>query len=239
MGGLAITPAMLNLHNHTTFSDGSWTVQEILEAAAQSGLKAIGISDHFATSKVHCVEPGELAQYIAAIREAAKPYEGRMRVLAGAEIDSSRERTDFPAMDMKALGALDYALFEYVEDDDVGGMPLWEFLDVRRTVPCKVGLAHNDVGRNFRDFGAGELSEAFVSNGVFMELSTNRAYGRLGKQYYRFWPELFVAHVKAGGALSIGCDIHSKIANVGDVADALEFLDAHGIRHALDGWLRA
>jgi len=230
---------MLNLHNHTTFSDGDWTVKELLEAAARSGLSVIGISDHFATSKVHCVIPDELSQYIASIREAAKPYEGTLRVLVGAEIDSSRERTDFSTISFKALGALDYVLFEYIEDDDVDGMPLWEFLDIRREVPCRVGLAHNDVGRNFKDFSAPDLADALVANDVFLEMSTNRAYSRFGKQFYRLWPELFVAHAKAGGLLSIGCDIHSQIAQVGDVSDALDFLDAHGIRSALDGWLRA
>lgn len=230
---------MLNLHNHTTFSDGAWTVQEILGAAARSGLSVIGISDHFATSKVHCVMPGELAQYAAAIREAARPYGGRLRVLAGAEIDSSAKRTDFSSIDLKALGALDYALFEYVEDGDADGMPLWEFLDVRKKVACKAGLAHNDFARNFKDMDAGELASVLAGNGIFLEMSTNRSYGRLGKQYYRLWPDLFVRHAKAGGALSIGCDIHSQLARVGDVADALDFLDAHGIRGALDGWLRA
>lgn len=37
---------MLELHCHTTYSDGSLTPQELVEAAATAGVKALAISDH-------------------------------------------------------------------------------------------------------------------------------------------------------------------------------------------------
>jgi predicted metal-dependent phosphoesterase TrpH len=37
---------MLDLHNHTTFSDGTLTPRQLVEAAIQAGVKALGITDH-------------------------------------------------------------------------------------------------------------------------------------------------------------------------------------------------
>jgi predicted metal-dependent phosphoesterase TrpH len=37
---------MLDLHNHTTCSDGTLTPRQLVEAAVQAGVKALGITDH-------------------------------------------------------------------------------------------------------------------------------------------------------------------------------------------------
>jgi predicted metal-dependent phosphoesterase TrpH len=37
---------MLDLHNHTTYSDGMLTPQELVEKAINSGVRALGITDH-------------------------------------------------------------------------------------------------------------------------------------------------------------------------------------------------
>ncbi|MEW5937676.1 MAG: PHP domain-containing protein [Candidatus Thermoplasmatota archaeon] len=228
---------MISLHNHTHFSDGSWSVAEVLEAAAQAGLAVVGITDHFATSKIPAVMAHELEPYVNAVRSAARLYEGRMKVLVGVEIDSSPERTFFEAIDWEAVGALDYVLFEYVGDELYSGMPLWELLELRKKIACPVGLAHNDVARNFGHRGAEEMAALFSSHKIFLELNTSRAYSRLGMQFYRLWPEIFRMHVGQGGILSIGTDTHAKLYSVGDIADAEEFLASHGISEAAWYWL--
>ena len=52
---------MINLHNHTTYSDGRFEPEEIVRAALDAGLTHIGISDHFRTAKL-----GATAQYVIA-----------------------------------------------------------------------------------------------------------------------------------------------------------------------------
>ena len=37
---------LIDLHTHTTFSDGTFTPQELMEYASQKGLKAIAVTDH-------------------------------------------------------------------------------------------------------------------------------------------------------------------------------------------------
>lgn len=228
---------MINLHNHTHFSDGSWSVAEVLEAAAQAGLAVVGIADHFATSKIHSVLAHDLDAYVSAVRSAALLYKERMRVLVGVEIDSSPERTFFETLDWEVVGALDYVLFEYVGDDLYAGMPLWELLELRKNIACPVGLAHNDVSRNFGHMRAEEVAALLSSHAIFIEMNTSRAYSRLGVQFYRLWPELFRAHARAGGTVSIGTDTHSRLYSVVDTRDAEEFMASLGISDAVGCWL--
>lgn len=42
----------MNLHNHTTFSDGALEPEELISAAVEAGLGAVAVTDHFKTSKV-------------------------------------------------------------------------------------------------------------------------------------------------------------------------------------------
>jgi histidinol phosphatase-like PHP family hydrolase len=228
---------MISAHNHTTFSDGAWTPAEVIEAARAARLKAVGISDHFATSKIKSVSPRELDQYVAAVRGAAVPFADSIKVYVGAELDSAPSRTFYDEIDYEKLARLDYLLAEYVGDEERGGMPLWEFVELRKRVPCPVGLAHNDIDRNLGHVPARDLAELLVAERVFVELNTNRDYSRLGRQYYRLWPEFFVEFGKAGGALSIGADVHSRISDVGNVADAEGFAREKGLADCLQRWL--
>ncbi|WP_308410406.1 PHP domain-containing protein [Mesotoga sp. Brook.08.YT.4.2.5.1] len=38
---------MIDIHNHTIFSDGRNTVEEVIQSASLKGLHVVGISDHF------------------------------------------------------------------------------------------------------------------------------------------------------------------------------------------------
>lgn len=63
-----------DLHNHSTFSDSSFTVDELIAAARAAGLSRIAITDHDATSQLSAIR--------ARARELAFP------VLAGLEVSS-------------------------------------------------------------------------------------------------------------------------------------------------------
>lgn len=57
---------MLDLHNHTTFSDGRNKPEEVIEAAIDKGLNIIGISDHYDPylfRQDKCLQPDALPEY--------------------------------------------------------------------------------------------------------------------------------------------------------------------------------
>lgn len=92
-------PGRVDLHLHTTFSDGTHTPGELVDRAIRAGLKAIAVTDH---DTMEAIEPA---------REAAG---GRIEVIAGVEITA-----EFRDRELHLLGyfvqpdeALDEALRE-------------------------------------------------------------------------------------------------------------------------------
>jgi len=219
---------MMSLHNHTSFSDGDWSPAEVIEAAAAMGITSVGINDHFAATHVNAVMPEYLSNYVAKVREAAAQYRGRIEVFIGAELHASPNRTVFEQVDLAALAELDYLVVEYVGDEARSGMPFWDFIEYRKKIPCHVGLAHTDVALRLGHVEAKELAELLKMEKIFMELNTNKQYARLGKQFYRHWPELFREIGRAEGELSMGTDVHSRVADVGNISDAEDFARSLG-----------
>ncbi|KPK17937.1 MAG: hypothetical protein AMK69_25295, partial [Nitrospira bacterium SG8_3] len=139
----------INLHNHTTFSDGKYPPRTIIETGIEAGLTHIAITDHYMTKKVDSIPYSELVDYSREICDLADEFQDSIHVLCGVEIDACKQRTDFNKMDFEALNTLDFVLFEYVQNDLWNGMPLWQILGIRNNLTCPVGLAHNDIGKNF------------------------------------------------------------------------------------------
>lgn len=158
-----------SLHNHTVNSDGSFSIDQIVERCISADLKIVGISDHYTTFKVmNAVGEDSLEPYLKQIRDAQRKYSRAIKVRAGLEIDTSSggismynfELDKFKKLIPK-LNLFDYILMEYVGDERFGSrhsmhvvrMP--EFLkhmqSIRNnglTVP--VGLAHTNFVTNFR-----------------------------------------------------------------------------------------
>ena len=71
-----------SLHNHSTFSDGASTLEEVVAAGKASGLKVLGISDHWVeppydgTDYLTWAMPHEkLDEYIKTLLDLRKKYE--------------------------------------------------------------------------------------------------------------------------------------------------------------------
>lgn len=91
----------IDLHLHTTYSDGENTPEEMILAALQAGLSVIGFADHSFTSfdQSYCIRRERMQEYrdeIAALREK---YRGKIEVKCGIEQDyyseESTEGLDF------------------------------------------------------------------------------------------------------------------------------------------------
>lgn len=80
-----------SLHNHSTWSDGRQTLDEIVETMMGLGLSYWAVTDHSQASfQAHGLRPERLREQIVAIREINRRLEGEgvdFRLLTGTEVD--------------------------------------------------------------------------------------------------------------------------------------------------------
>lgn len=78
-----------DFHVHTTFCDGKHTPREMVEAAINGGLIAIGFSTHSFThfDESYCILEEREAEYRAEIRKLAAEFKDKIRILCGIEQD--------------------------------------------------------------------------------------------------------------------------------------------------------
>lgn len=78
-----------DFHVHTTFSDGKNTPEEMVLAAIQKGMTAIGFSDHshtpFDTS--YCMGKDQIPRYQETIWALREKYRGKIQIFCGIEQD--------------------------------------------------------------------------------------------------------------------------------------------------------
>ena len=76
-----------SLHIHSTFSDGSNSIEEIVAVAERLKLSTIGLSDHFRLSSHNSqvMLPSELQNYISTIDRLNKTHQ--IKILKGLEVD--------------------------------------------------------------------------------------------------------------------------------------------------------
>lgn len=85
----ALRGKSLDLHMHTTFSDGRNTPEEMLCAAMEKGIDVIGFSDHSYTffDDSYCIAKDRIDEYIAEAARLSDKYAGKIGVLCGIEQD--------------------------------------------------------------------------------------------------------------------------------------------------------
>lgn len=108
-------------HTHTCFSDGRNTPEEMVLAALEKGMTAIGFSDH---SRVffdpECGMPaGTEPDYRACIHGLKEKYAGKIRILCGIEQDYFSDEPACPEYDY-VIGSCHYVLRsgEYLSVDN-------------------------------------------------------------------------------------------------------------------------
>jgi histidinol-phosphatase (PHP family) len=78
-------------HNHTIWSDGASTVEEMIDGARRAGLKELGISDHFALAPEGrrlswAMAPESLEAYVAHVQRAMAATDD-LTIRLGLEVD--------------------------------------------------------------------------------------------------------------------------------------------------------
>lgn len=158
-------------HNHTTWSDGVFSPEALLDRALHLGFSELGISDHGYTEKggIRCVHDSQIDAYRAALLELRHRYRSQIRLLIGLEVDSSRFNPNRFELRTEPLSQLDYVLFEYVGERHWDGMALEEFLAIRREIRCPVGLAHPAMPELIAAYGPRFLAETLASHDIFID----------------------------------------------------------------------
>ena len=82
-------PAKADLHNHTVYSDGKNTAEEMILSAIAKKLKIFGISDHSYTSidPSYCMKASQYGRYTAELETLKEKYAGQILFLKGMEYD--------------------------------------------------------------------------------------------------------------------------------------------------------
>jgi histidinol phosphatase-like PHP family hydrolase len=224
---------LINLHTHTRYSDGDHLPDDAVRSAYSAGLRAIGISDHFMTSKVPSpLTKEEFPRYLRHLRSLQMMYEGRMRVLAGVEIDTNRRRGRLDDLPYDMLNQLDFVLFEYADDPMQNGISLDELAPIRKKIDAPCGLCHWDVDRIFNGTSPEALAEKLQKLDLFVEVSTSDYYMREGLHFYELGERFFQAF-RGKVKVSIGTDSHRRLSEVGNIQRGVEFVQRLGLQDQL------
>lgn len=219
---------LINLHNHTSYSDGDFTIEQVVDAAERGGLSHIAITDHFETRKVYCLQTAQFDEYLEEIQAAAERHPG-VEVLSGVEIDTDPSRCDLEDLPIDLLNRLDIILFEYVDDS---GSSLEELEPLLSQLRPLRGLAHMDIERIYSGREPDEVASRFRDFGMFVELNNALPYRRDGVPFYELASRYFEAfHGRV--RVSVGADAHHSLEAVVRLDRPYRFLRNGGLMRDL------
>lgn len=166
---------IMDIHNHTTWSDGVHTTEEIIENAINNGVDIIGISDHFNTIKCNSISIPKLHKYIEFLWKMKDKYKDKIKVLSGIEICMNKEWCELNNLPYNILSKLDYVLFEYIDwfSDSV---TLKEIQYYTKRISCPKGLAHTNIFSLIDKYEIDNVIKLIKDNELFWELNVNEGY---------------------------------------------------------------
>ena len=194
-----------DLHSHTTASDGVDTLERMAVAAMERGYQFLAITDHSKSQAIaNGLSPERLVKHAAAVRKLNDRLRGKLRLLAGSEVDIlSDGKLDY---EDAVLAELDYVVasphFALQQDEtkatdrllravqsryvNVIGHPTGRLIDRRPGLPV-----------NFE-----RVFKSAAANGTALEINSSYPRLDLNEHHAR-------AAIGAGVMLSINTDAHS------------------------------
>jgi len=222
----------LNLHIHSTYSDGRNTISQIVLTALDKGLDYICITDHFTNSWKADVIPNlnslaKIEMYLDEIDQFQKcliDEERQMALFKGIEIDLSS--TEKFIVNNILPTRFDILLFEYLESVESiffikKIINYWKGKTKISTDFPLIGLAHFDPSF-FAINGMNILIDFLTEYQIFFEF--NSSYPQFYSQKYRtFFDQLKERNV----LVSIGCDSHhiSTLKDIEEAYDRIKFYE--------------
>ncbi|MDP8011550.1 MAG: PHP domain-containing protein [Thermoplasmata archaeon] len=210
---------LIDFHIHSKFSDGIYAVEDIINFAKSHGFKMIGISDHYDTIKTVSIKKNKLLDYITFLNSLKNEF----NLKSAVEIDFS-PRTDLENLPFDQLNSLDYILFEYVQDPLWDGYPFWKLIDLLEKINVPIGLAHNNIMRNFKDVDMDEFVDVLETHKIFIEINANDIYTILSEYFFNLSEEFFKLIRNREIPISVGSDMHNKLDDMLKVKIGLTFI---------------
>lgn len=193
------------LHNHTNWSDGKNSLEEMAEAAAELGLDYLGIADHSKSSvQARGLSESRLREQIALIRNYNANPDRPITLLAGVECDILKDGSlDFPD---ELLAELDYVVASVHSAFQMSESEMTERILRAISHPLVTMLAHPTgrllLKRDPYPVNIPAILDAAADTGTIIELNCNPR--RLDLDW-RWWPL-----AKSKGILaSLNPDAHS------------------------------
>jgi len=232
----------VNLHIHSTFSDGRNTIKQIIEKAIKLNLNYICITDHFSNSWKSNVIPTlsddeKIRRYLEEIsyfQNYLSKTQLKLTLLKGIEIDLSSSQNYIIKLIEPAK--FDLILFEYLESFE-GVSFTRNILDIwKKSKPDKnqfplFGLAHFDPSY-FLYGNIDALINFLAENKIFFEF--NASY----PQYYSRKNELFFEKVKDKKIMiSIGCDSH-YLSDLANFEEPFEMINYYHLKENFERFLK-
>jgi DNA polymerase (family 10) len=196
-----------SLHNHSNWSDGHETLDEIAAFAQELGCAYWAVTDHSRASfQANGLDPARLRQQIKAVRavnERLADEGSEFRLLTGTEVDVLKERLDF---DDDLLAELDVvvASLHVAGSDEADNTKR-----LLRAVQCPfVHMIGHVTGRLLLEREAQKVNtqaviEACAATGTWIELNANPYRFDMD---WRSWPTARAKGVKC----AINCDAHRR-----------------------------
>lgn len=220
-----------NLHNHTPFSDGALTIDELVLAhldLKDVSVAGVGICDTLfctPTSREVCNDRqyqqmfrSEAREYVAMIQEGRRQWSGKMHVLCGAEIHWGLNKAMLaPLRDLLAELEIDYVLFSCL---DWAG--LTQLANQARRFPCPVGLARIDVAEAFPNTSMDQVVRTMVNARIFWEFTSDIFARRACDP----WCNVLEPHRLRIG---IGTDTHDEVSCLKHLGGMVKYLQQRSL----------
>ncbi|MHA1207032.1 MAG: PHP domain-containing protein [Candidatus Hodarchaeales archaeon] len=201
---------LIDLHIHTTFSDGFSAPINVIQTAVAKNLKHICITDHYSNSKPALNTLDELREYHQIITKLKRKFSTQIQISVGIEVDL----LSISSLDDLQTIPWDLILFEYVfavSNWKENFKKVIKFKQNRKS-DFYIGLAHTRFSRvTHSEFD--QVMTSIRENEIIIELNTR----------YQNFVDRWFSYLDEQNWYSIGSDAHS-LDRIGDVSGALSFL---------------
>lgn len=227
-----MSQGLINLHNHTPFSDGAYTIDEICEAHLQQDFEVagVGISDHlFCTPSSREIKSDrefdrifgkETQEYMQMVRTARQQWSDKLTIYCGAAVNWPLNKTMLDRVRNLSSG-LDYVFFEFV---DWAG--LTQLANQARRWPCPVILSNTDVATQFPNTSMDQVVRTLANARIVYELSSKLMPLGAHDRWFRIIPNHRVQ-------VAVGSDTHDDLQCISDLPELYKYVDKFGLKEKI------
>ncbi|MBM3166390.1 MAG: PHP domain-containing protein [Chloroflexi bacterium] len=204
----------IDLHVHTTHSDGRSKPKAIIEKAIELSLTDLGIADHYGgLASYSIISTSHLEEYIAELTRLKELFQPKIRLWIGLEI------AELDSLPFNLLNRLDFALIEDIEMDPRLGYFLSH---IKPNLKVPVGIAHPQI------IFLENTARILEKEGIFIELNTHYPDRYHSKWASLVWKKLVPTNIR----ISVASDAHD-VKRVGSTMDAIDFIEKNNLRDKL------